>query len=205
MQKTLGLTLSLAFSFAAIFANGELEKADKSEKVVKNVSPPLVIPEEEVVSEGQLLLKNGNIPYKAVAGTCHYNDEHGVAKARFFYVAYTRTDIENTARRPIAFCFNGGPGAASVWIHMGLLGPKRVDLKKENSNVPPFQYIDNAYSLLDATDLVFIDPISTGYSRAIQGEDSKRVFIMLRKTSSPLVNLYGSIRHAIAVGSLPNF
>lgn len=173
MHKVVPIALCLCFSFATCFANGE--KADNSEKAIKTVSPALAIPEEEVVTEGQLLLKSGNIPYRAVAGTYHYADE-GTVKARFFYVAYTRTDIENKSKRPITFCFNGGPGAASIWIHMGLLGPKRVDLKKENFNVPPFQYRDNEYSLLDTTDLVFIDPVSTGYSRAAHGEDSKQFY-----------------------------
>lgn len=178
MHKAVPLSFFLCLFFATGFANSEPERAERAESAEKTkTAPPLVANlEEEVVSEGQLLLDSGNIPYKAVAGTYNFKDEQGVVKARFFFVAYTRSDIENKTTRSIAFCFNGGPGAASVWVHMGLLGPKRVDLKKENVNVPPFQYINNQYSLLDVTDLVFIDPISTGYSRAVQGEDSKQFY-----------------------------
>ncbi|MBA3239261.1 MAG: peptidase S10 [Parachlamydiaceae bacterium] len=167
MNKVLSISIFLCLYFSVGFADSE------SEKPAKTASPIIGVPEEEIVSEGQLALKSGNIPYKAVAGTYHFKDDQGVVKARFFYIAYTRSDSEDKRTRPIAFCFNGGPGAASVWMHMGLLGPKRVVFKKDNSNVPPFQFINNEYSLLDATDLVFIDPISTGYSRAAQGEDSK--------------------------------
>lgn len=136
--------------------------------------PTALLPERESITEGQLRLNDKNIPYKAVAGTYHFKDEGGAVKAHIFYVAYTRTDIDNRNQRPIAFCFNGGPGASSVWMHMGLLGPKRVGLKHGAAAVPPFHYVENEYSLLDAVDLVFIDPISTGYSRTSQGEDAKQ-------------------------------
>ena len=73
------------------------------------------------------------------------------------------TDI---ARRPLTFAFNGGPGSSSVWLHMGTFGPKRVLMDEQgNALPPPYKLVDNEYSLLDATDLVFIDPVSTGYSR----------------------------------------
>ena len=78
-------------------------------------------------------------------------------------------------RRPITFSFNGGPGSSSVWLHLGLLGPRRVLMYDEgNALPPPYKLIENEYSLLDNSDLVFIDPVSTGYSRAVPGEDPKQ-------------------------------
>ena len=92
-------------------------------------------------------------------------------RAQIFFVAYTKDDVEDKSKHPITFSFNGGPGSSSVWLHMGLLGPRRVVLETDgNLPKPPFQLADNEYSLLDETDLVFIDPVSTGYSRPVEGE-----------------------------------
>lgn len=96
-------------------------------------------------------------------------------KASIFFIAYTRNDVADPHRRPITFSFNGGPGSSSVWLHLGLLGPKRVLLDKMgNTPPPPYRLVENEYSLLDATDLVFIDPVSTGFSRVVPGENDKQ-------------------------------
>ena len=97
-------------------------------------------------------------------------------KAKVFYVAYTRTDVGNDpAKRPITYSFNGGPGSASVWLHLGALGPRRTELTdRGEAPLPPYHLVDNEATWLDATDLVFIDPVSTGYSRSATGEDPKQ-------------------------------
>ena len=96
-------------------------------------------------------------------------------RASIFFVAYTRDGVEDRRMRPITFSFNGGPGSSSVWLHLGLLGPRRVLLDDEGfAFPPPYELVDNAYSLLDQTDLVFIDPVSTGFSRAVPGEKPKQ-------------------------------
>ncbi|MFN3983784.1 MAG: S10 family serine carboxypeptidase-like protein, partial [Caldilinea sp.] len=95
-------------------------------------------------------------------------------KADVFFVAYT-VAAEAGRERPVTFCFNGGPGSSSVWLHMGMLGPKRVELPAEPVVPrPPTRVIGNPYSLLDVTDLVFIDPVSTGYSRPAEGEKKEQ-------------------------------
>ncbi len=95
------------------------------------------------------------------------------AKASIFFVAYTKNDAVDTGTRPITFAFNGGPGSSSVWLHLGLLGPKRVHMDDTTLLPPPYKLVENEYSLLDVTDLVFIDPVSTGFSRAVPGEKPK--------------------------------
>jgi len=95
------------------------------------------------------------------------------ARAAVFFVAYTRTDVDDPGKRPVMFSFNGGPGS-SVWLHLGVLGPKRVDLGEDGFlPAPPYRLVANEHSLLDVTDLVFIDPVSTGYSRAVVGEKAR--------------------------------
>ncbi len=132
------------------------------------------------VTEHKLTLGGKTISYKATAGYMAMKDaKNEKTKANIFFVAYTKTGAEaesaDLAKRPVTFSFNGGPGSASIWLHMGALGPKRVLMTEKGESLPPpYQMADNEHSWLDATDLVFIDPVSTGYSRAATGEDPKQ-------------------------------
>jgi len=135
---------------------------------------------DEVISETKhsVLIDGKEIKYTATAGTLllkeEVREEEGdieKPKAVIFFIAYSMDDVEDLSKRPLTFSFNGGPGSSSVWLHLGLLGPRRVFLDDEGyAPSPPYHLIDNEYSLLDKTDLVFIDPVSTGYSRAVPGE-----------------------------------
>jgi carboxypeptidase C (cathepsin A) len=127
-------------------------------------------------TEGSVTINGVAISYTATAGTLVLkNEKDEKPRASFFFVAYTRKDATNLSQRPVTFSFNGGPGSSSVWMHLGLLGPKRVFLKDDGSlPPPPFHLVNNDFSLLDETDLVFIDPVSTGYSRPAQGEDARQ-------------------------------
>lgn len=99
----------------------------------------------------------------------------GKPKAQVFFVAYTLDGVADAATRPIMFSFNGGPGASSVWLHLGALGPRRAQLTPlGEAPPPPYKVVDNESTWLDRTDLVFIDPVSTGYSRAAAGEGSNQ-------------------------------
>lgn len=110
------------------------------------------------------------LPYTAKAGTIPLRDDHGKALASIFYVAYMREPQD--AKRPITFVFNGGPGAASAYLHLGGIGPKTVEVSaKGEVQGPPPRLVDNESSWLDFTDLVFVDPVGTGYSRASEGKD----------------------------------
>jgi carboxypeptidase C (cathepsin A) len=115
------------------------------------------------------------VKYKATAGTIVIKDEEGKPHVSFFFIAYTRLDDTNSGARPVTFSFNGGPGSASVWLHLGVLGPRRVFLQEDGGlPPPPFRLVNNDYSLLDETDLVFIDPVSTGFTRAVPLDDAKK-------------------------------
>jgi carboxypeptidase C (cathepsin A) len=95
-------------------------------------------------------------------------------RAQIFFIAYSRDGVRGKGSRPITFSFNGGPGSSSVWLHLGLLGPRRVVLTQDGGlPPPPFRLTDNAHSILDETDLVFIDPMGTGYSRPVEGEKAR--------------------------------
>lgn len=115
------------------------------------------------------------VKYTATAGTMVMKTEEGKPKAAIFYVAYTRNGVQDLSKRPITFAYNGGPGSSSIWLHMGAFGPMRVLLKDDgHAFPPPYKRVDNEDSILDVTDLVFIDPVSTGYSRTAPGESPKQ-------------------------------
>ena len=117
-----------------------------------------------------------DIDYRVSAGTMPLRSADDTKTvAELFHVAYIVQQDAGANPRPLTFCFNGGPGSSSVWLHMGMLGPRRVPIPDDASTpAPPYQLEDNPYCLLDKTDLVFIDPVSTGYSRASVGEDKKQ-------------------------------
>ncbi len=132
---------------------------------------------EEGVSETSHTITIGRkkVAYTATAGRTILREEEGKKQASFFSVAYTRDGVEDPSTRPIVFCFNGGPGSSSVWLHLGAFGPRRVLLDENGMpGPPPGSLVDNEHAILDVADIVFIDPVGTGYSRAIPGEEMKQ-------------------------------
>ncbi len=166
------LLLALAACLAAQTPPAAAPAAPQSSTAQQKPPAP---PEEKTVRTTHTVRIGGQeVKYTATAGTLNLKKEDGTVTASIFYIAYTRDGIENLARRPLTFAFNGGPGSSSVWLHLGTLGPKRVRMTPEGEALPPpYQLVDNEFSLLDATDLVFIDPVSTGYSRAVPEKDAK--------------------------------
>ena len=128
-----------------------------------------------VVTEHEVVIAGHTIKYEASAGYMLLPDYEGKPTAKVFHVAYRRLGVDDPSTRPITFAFNGGPGSSSVWLHLGALGPRRVWMDDEgNAPPPPYRLVDNDQSWLDLTDLVFIDPVSTGYSRPVEGEDARQ-------------------------------
>jgi carboxypeptidase C (cathepsin A) len=130
-----------------------------------------------VVQTNTVRIANQSITYTVETGMLPLLKSDGAARASVFYTAYTQQGETNKARRPVLFCFNGGPGSSSVWLHLGGLGPRRVKLNDDGTMPPPpFGLVDNEYSILHATDLVFIDPVATGYSRPAKDEKAEQFF-----------------------------
>ena len=149
----------------------EVQKGDKD----PNREPP---PVEKAVSTAHSASIGGrSMSYKATAGTLIIRDDKGKPDATMFYVAYT-ADAENSTKRPVTFLYNGGPGSASIWLHMGSFAPVRIVTASPDATLPPpYQLVPNADSLLDKSDLVFVDAIGTGYSKGLpkadKGKDGK--------------------------------
>jgi len=123
----------------------------------------------------EITINGRSIAYTATVGTMMLKRDFEEPTAYIFYIAYTKDDVKDSGRRPVTFSFNGGPGSSSVWLHMGLLGPRRVRMAESGqAPPPPYSTEDNAYCLLDKTDLVFVDPVSTGFSRVMPGGDPKQ-------------------------------
>jgi carboxypeptidase C (cathepsin A) len=175
-----------------------------------------------VVTHHQITVDGKLLKYSASAGRLPIKRGDGRIEAEMFYVAYT-LDGQEAAKRPLTFAFNGGPGSASIWLHMGALGPRRVVLQPDGFMPPaPYRMEDNPYTLLDKSDLVLVDAIGTGFSRAADAELMKKFwgvkgdieafseFIRLYITrnerwSSPLFLLgesYGTTRSAGIAGYL---
>jgi carboxypeptidase C (cathepsin A) len=136
--------------------------------------------ESTVVTNHAVNVNGKSIPYKATTGTLPVWDEEGKPIAGLFYTYYERSDISNRDKRPLVISFNGGPGSASVWMHIAYTGPVVLNIDDEGYPVQPYGYKENPYSILDVADIVYVDPVNTGYSRAINKDVPKEKFFGVR-------------------------
>ena len=145
------------------FAAPEPEKPAEAPK-----DAPAAKPEPPIIRESSITIDGKKVPYKVSTGKLQLKQDDGKARASIFHVSYERTDVKDPSTRPVMFAFNGGPGSSAVWLHIGVLGPKIVKLPGDGTSapMPPVRLADNPLSILDTCDLVFVDPVSTGYSRA---------------------------------------
>ncbi|HEX8949635.1 MAG TPA: hypothetical protein VF790_11770 [Dissulfurispiraceae bacterium] len=136
------------------------------------------IPPEKPVVTTHSISKGGKpLRYTATAGYMQVGGRDNEQKADIFFVAYVKDSPEDRSKRPITFIFNGGPGASSVWLHLGAIGPKRIAREYAGKPLlPPYTLVDNEHTWLDLTDLVFIDPVGTGYSRAASKENEEKFY-----------------------------
>lgn len=169
--------------------NTSISQDSEKKDLLKNIPQA-----KSFVTSHQGVFNGKTIGYTATAKETYLTNEKGDSVASFWSVAYTQNTIKDMSKRPVTFVFNGGPGSASVWLHMGLFGPKLVSVDsdaKKDDGAAPYLLKDNEYGLLDLTDFVFIDPVGTGYSRVIgKGkekdywglkEDAKSVTSFIRK------------------------
>ncbi len=128
-----------------------------------------------VTTQHVVTINRQRIDYDATVGDIILRNDSDQAIAEVYYTAYRRRGVTDLEHRPITFAYNGGPGSSSVWLHMGALGPRRVDIPDTtHAPPPPYRLVDNQYSPLDATDLVMIDPVGTGYSKPVGGAKGSR-------------------------------
>jgi carboxypeptidase C (cathepsin A) len=172
------LALALAFILPSLLAQQPPQEAAPvtQAKPTESKAPPETNPlkEESSVTNHTIRLGTQTLSYKATAFTTLLKNDKDEPVASIFSVAYTRSDIKEPSQRAIAFIYNGGPGNASVWLHMGAFGPRRVVTQNAApTGAGPYELIDNANCLLDKSDLVFIDPVGTGFSRVVGKGDSK--------------------------------
>jgi carboxypeptidase C (cathepsin A) len=170
---------------------------DEQQQAAAPSPPPGPVPEDSIVeADGLVRIGNRDVRYTVTTGTLVLREEAERPKsdgesegerprATVFFVAYTRKGVDDAAKRPITFSFNGGPGSSSVWLHLGVLGPRRVAMGELGElPPPPYRATDNPHSLLDVSDLVFIDPVSTGFSRPVEGEKAREFHTVKRDIES---------------------
>jgi len=171
MPKLASLLLVVAVAIAPAYAQG---RGGAPQATPPGDSTPRVETageKEEKISQTShtIRLDGRDIKYTATAGTLPIRLDNGQVAARMFFVAYTK-DGEDAKTRPVSFLYNGGPGAATIWLHMGSFAPRRVQMADEGFQpAPPYRLVDNENSLIDTTDLVFVDAIDTGFSRVVSG------------------------------------
>jgi carboxypeptidase C (cathepsin A) len=155
-----------------------LAPAYAQEKPEVDEEKPPVIHEktvEPIEKKGSVKIDGKDISYVSTVGKMVLKNKKGEPRASIFYTSYTRENAGDVSKRPVMFAFNGGPGSSAVWLHLGILGPRRLDLPGDGTQPvePPARLVDNDQSILDVCDLVFIDPVTTGYSRAAGKSEEK--------------------------------
>ena len=156
-------TLLLAVSISSINVS-QVAYASNTNEESQPAQPP-----KTFTTKNSVKISSSTVKYKTIAGGTLLKNDKLESVANMFSTTYLRTDIKNTSKRPVTFVFNGGPGSASIWLHLGIYGPKRVvvPVGAMDDGAAPYKLVDNEYSLLDVTDLVFIDPIGTGVSHVV--------------------------------------
>jgi carboxypeptidase C (cathepsin A) len=171
MRHTLIKTISPLLFLTSALSHAQ-EKPANDEK-----NPPVVEEKavEPIQKKASVKIDGKEIAYVSTVGKMILKNKKGEPRASIFYTSYTRENTADVSKRPVMFAFNGGPGSSAVWLHLGILGPRILDLPGDGTQpvTPPARLIDNDQSILDVCDLVFIDPVTTGYSRAAGKVDEK--------------------------------
>lgn len=152
-------------------------------------------PDQTVTSEHEVTIKGTRVPYKTVAGMMPVWDDDGKVQAGVFFTYYERTDVKDKATRPLVISFNGGPGTPSVWMELGYTGPRMLNIDEEGYPLQPYGLKDNPHSILDVADIVYVDPVNTGFSRAVSKDIPTSRFFGVRadvKYLSEWVNTFVS-------------
>lgn len=176
--QALGLTL-LLFAGAALAQNG---KQPVAEVPADTAIDAVALPERRLpvdvshVHTAQVVIKGASVPYEVTVGTQPVYGDEDRAIASLQYTFYERSDVEDRASRPLVISFNGGPGSGSLWMHLGYTSPKQLIIDDEGYPVQPYGVRDNPHSILDIADIVYINPVNTGFSRILDNEVEREEF-----------------------------
>ena len=157
-------------------ANAAIGAVTEKSKSTNSANERTLPAESAVHSNGKVTIKGKVVPYKVTAGTQPVWDKDGKVIASLFYTYYQRTDISNKDKRPLVMSFNGGPGSASVWMHIAYTGPQMLKIDDEGYPVQPYGVRENPESILDVADIVYIDPVNTGFSRILDPKADRNLF-----------------------------
>ena len=167
MKFTASFLITLSFFVLPVKANDDKEAKNEKKPAEEEKGKGRQSEEETSKTQHTGTFGGEELSYTVTAGTMTVSKREKDPSASMFYVAYVKDGVKDPAKRPIVYCFNGGPGSSAVWLHLGGFGPKRVQMTEDGMMPnPPFRIGDNPDSILRVADLVFIDPVSTGFSRA---------------------------------------
>ena len=168
MKKVFPVLVIVFFFNLQLFAQKKSSAND--DKNDKSPTNQMVIVDSSVTTKNTITIKGQTIPYTAKAGTLPVWDENGKPIASVFYTYYERSDVKDRASRPLVISFNGGPGTPSVWMEIGYTGPRILDVDNDGYPVEPYGLHDNPNSILDVADIVYVDPVNTGFSRKVNND-----------------------------------
>ncbi len=152
------------------------DKGNAVKEITNNNSLNQLHPDHSIITENSVTVKGQKIPYKAFTGTIPVWNDSGKTIAGVFYTYYERSDIKDRSTRPLVISFNGGPGTTSIWMELGYTGPRILNIDDEGYPIQPYGFKENPHSILDVADIVYVDPVNTGYSRIIGNTPGSKFF-----------------------------
>src|SRR4026207_1131445 len=164
MRKTACFIYCLLF---LVLTNAQTSTSNTNKDEKNSSGPNQLNTDYSSTTEHTVTIKGQRVPYKAIAGSLPVWNDSGRIVAGVFYTYYERSDIKDRAERPLVISFNGGPGTPSLWMELGYTGPRILNIDDEGYPVQPYGVKENPYSILDIADIIYLDPVNTGYSRIV--------------------------------------
>lgn len=181
MKFIITLVCLFSFSFHYSFAQDKKEETKAQPSAESQKLPNIIFqPDKTVETNHTVTVKGQKVAYKAITGTLPVWDNDGKTIAGLYFTYYQRTDIKNGENRPLVISFNGGPGSASVWMHIGYTGPRLLQIDDEGYPVQPYGIKENPNSILDVADIVYVNPVNTGFSRMVNNKIDRKQFFGVR-------------------------
>ncbi|PQJ34515.1 carboxypeptidase [Salinibacter sp. 10B] len=158
--------------FVLLFGSGVVLAQEKSDSQLERSLPP----DTTITATDQVTIQGESVPYEVTTGTQPVYGDDDTAIASLHYTYYRRSDVDDRTRRPLVVSFNGGPGSGSLWMHLGYTSPKHLKISDEGYPVQPYGVEDNEHSILDVADIVYVNPVNTGFSRILDDSVDREEF-----------------------------